>query len=66
VAEATAFLGLVANRTARGELDPKVCNATVYAVATLVNAILRGDHEERLRRVEQALAAVQAAKKARG
>jgi hypothetical protein len=63
VADVTAYLGRVANATAKGLLEPKVSNATVYALSTLVNAILKGDHEERLRRVEQALAAVEAVKK---
>ena len=65
VAQATAFLARVANATARGVMDPRVTNATVYALSTLVNALLKGDHEERLRRVEEALAAVDALKKGR-
>jgi hypothetical protein len=57
VPEVTAFLGQVANRTARGELDPKVSNATVYALATLLRAIqpdeMARQIEELRRRVEE-------------
>jgi hypothetical protein len=56
VAEATKFLGRVANATAKGLLDPRVTNAVVYTVATLVNALAKSDLEERIKRIEEQLA----------
>jgi hypothetical protein len=57
VAEATSFLARVANATAKGVMDPRVTNATVYAVSALVNGLLNGDIETRLTAIEARLAA---------
>ena len=50
VPDVTSFLGTIANRTARGELDAKASNATVYALATLLRAI---QPDEVARQVEE-------------
>jgi hypothetical protein len=42
VADVVVFLADTANKTRRGELDPKVCNASCYAVGLLLRA-LEGD-----------------------
>jgi hypothetical protein len=47
----------------RGELDCRIGNCLCYLAATALNAIIKGDHEQRLRRIEEALAAVEAVKK---
>ena len=55
VPDVTAFLGRIANRTARGELDAKASNATVYALSVLLRSFSQGDIEARLAAIEEQL-----------
>ena len=57
VPDVTAFLGRIANRTARGELDAKASNATVYALSVLLRSFSQGDIEQRLAAIEEQLRA---------
>ena len=53
VPNVVAYLGRIANATAKGALEPKVCNAVVLAVATLLRALQPTD--ETRRQLEQQL-----------
>jgi hypothetical protein len=57
VADVCRFLGRIANGTAKGKIDARVANAVTYTLTSLANAIAKSDLEERLRRVEEQLAA---------
>jgi hypothetical protein len=48
------------NRLRRGQLDPRVANAMGYLTGVLLRALEQGPVEERLSRIEAALAAQQA------
>jgi NAD(P)-dependent dehydrogenase (short-subunit alcohol dehydrogenase family) len=48
-------LALVANRTLKGALDVKVCNAAVYALATLTRVLDGAELTRRVEALEQAL-----------
>lgn len=52
VAHVVAFLGGTINQVRRGQIDPKVANATGYLTATLLRALEQGDIEKRLAELE--------------
>lgn len=55
--EVSAFLAESINQLRRGQLDPRVANATGYLASVLLRALEQGPLEDRLAKIEAALAA---------
>jgi hypothetical protein len=55
--EVSALLSDSINRLSRGQLDPRVANAMGYLTSVLLHSIEQGPVEERLAKIEAALAA---------
>jgi hypothetical protein len=58
VADVVKFLGLVANRCVKGELDCRVANAVTYTLVSLAAALAKSDLEARLLALEERQAAI--------
>jgi hypothetical protein len=56
-----AYLGRIANATAKGQVDPRVSNATVYAVATLLRALQPDDTARQVEELRKELEALKRA-----
>ena len=56
-----AYLGRIANATAKGQVDPRVSNATVYAVATLLRALQPDDTARQVEELRKELDALKRA-----
>ena len=54
--DVSAFLADLINHLRRGQLDPRVANATGYLTSILLRALEQGPLEERLAKIEAALA----------
>ena len=56
VKEVSSLLGESINQVRRGEIDPRIANAVGYLSAILLKALEQGEIEERLSKIEAALA----------
>jgi hypothetical protein len=58
VGQVCEFLGVIANRTVKGELDARVANAATYTLTSLAAALAKSDLESRLLALEERQAAI--------